>query len=37
MLSKLELNALYKKFKSWQRVADEVGASEAFVRQNGSV
>ena len=34
ILSKAEIGAVYKKFKSWQRVADEVGTSQAFVRQN---
>lgn len=34
ILSKAEIKAVYKRFKSWNLVADEVGASEAFVRQN---
>jgi hypothetical protein len=36
ILSKAEIQAVYKRFKNWQMVADEVGASQAFVRQNSS-
>ena len=34
ILSPQELQQLYKAYGSWDMVADEVGASEAFVRQN---
>ena len=31
-----EIKALYRKFKSWPQVAEIVGSSESFVRQNAS-
>lgn len=33
ILSKSEVKAVYKRFKKWDLVANEVGTSEAFVRQ----
>jgi hypothetical protein len=29
-----ELTALHRRFQDWHRAADEIGASEAFARQN---
>ena len=34
ILSKAEIRAVYNRFKSWQIVSSEIGASESFVRQN---
>jgi hypothetical protein len=35
-LSPLELRALYQRYKSFYRVADLIGASEGFARQNAN-
>ncbi len=34
ILSSMELRALHQDLRSWHKVAELVGASEAFVRQN---
>lgn len=34
-LSSLELRALHQELQSWNKVAELVGASEAFARQSG--